>query len=119
MDVDFPFHSGDSELVDIRLPERIDMVSLKPLERQGLLDDPDHETMPLQKAVNGAPAHLDPSTVKDGLDPLRSPGVVLPHQLEYTIGQVSVDSVGTSVGTARVRAEPAYPFLPVVSAPTS
>ena len=119
VDVDLSPHSCDAELVNVHLPERVDVVSLEPLERHGLLDDPDHEPVPLQQAVNRTPAHSDPSAGKDGVDPLRPPGRVSPPQLEDSIGQVPVDSVRTLVGTARVRAEPLHAFLPVVSAPTS
>jgi hypothetical protein len=50
----FPFTPGGAELVDIHLPEGIDMSLLEPLERFGLLDDPNHEPMLPQEAVDGA-----------------------------------------------------------------
>jgi hypothetical protein len=46
--VDVSPDAGDSELVDIHLPERIDVTPLEPLERLGLLDDANHEPMALQ-----------------------------------------------------------------------
>lgn len=39
--------TGDAELVNVHLAERVDVVLLEPLERLGLLDDPNHEPLPL------------------------------------------------------------------------
>ncbi len=119
MDVDLPPHSRDAELVDVRLPQRVDVTALEPLERLGLLDDPNHEPVPLQNPMDGSPAHPDSPPAEDGVDPHRAPSGMPSPQLEDAIDQVAVHAVGASVGTAGLVPESFGAFLSVVSAPTT
>jgi len=61
VDVDVPSDPGDAELVDVDLPERVDVTSLEPLKWRGFLDGADHEPVALQHPVDGDPAHPDPA----------------------------------------------------------
>jgi hypothetical protein len=119
VDVGVSSDPGDSELVDVHLPEGVHMPSLEPLERQGLANYPDHEPMPLEDAMDGLPAQLDPAPAKDGVNPHGSPGGVLPPQLEDTIDEVPMGAKGAVVRTPGLVAEALYTFLSVVSAPTA
>jgi hypothetical protein len=119
VNVDLPLHSLDAEPVHVHLPEGVHEVSLEPLERLGLRDDPNHEPVPLQNAVNGPPARPDTPTGEDGVDPLRSPRRMSLPQLEDVIDEVPVDPVRAPVGAARVVPEPIHALFSVVSAPTS
>jgi hypothetical protein len=60
---------GDAELVDVRLPERIDLAPLESLERLEFLDGTVHEPVTFQHTVHRDPGHLDPAATKDGMDP--------------------------------------------------
>lgn len=107
----------DAELVDVRLPERVDVPALEPLEWLGFLDGPEHEPVTLQHPVDGDPAHPDPAAPKDGMDPKRTPGRVLPPQLEDPIDEAPVDPVRAVARTPGLVPEALYTFLSVVSAP--
>lgn len=69
VDIHVPSDAGDAELVNIHLPERVDVVALEPLERLGFLDDSDHEAMPLQDSMHRDRADLNSSPSENGMDP--------------------------------------------------
>jgi len=75
--------------------------------------------MPLQNAVDGPPAHSDPSTGEESVDSHRTPGRVLPPQLEDAIDEVPVDAVRAVVRTPRLIPETLDAFLPIVSTPAA
>lgn len=114
-----PPNPGDAELVDIRLPEGVDVTPLETLEGDGLADDPDHEPVPLEDPVNGPPAQPNPSTAKDGVDPHRAPRGVAAPQLEDAIDEVPVDPIRTMAGASRLVPEAFDAFLSVLSTPTT
>ena len=118
VNVDLPA-TGDAELVDVHLPERVDVMPLESLEGLGLADNADHEPMSFQDPVYGHPAQLGPSPRQHGVDPHRSPRRVSPAQLEDSVGEVSVDTSRTPMRAPRVVSEPLDAFLSVVSTPTS
>ena len=110
--------AGDAELVDVHLPERVDVVPLEALERLGLLDDPDHEPMPLQHSMDRDRADLNAPPAEKSVEPQTSPGGVLPSEMEDPIDQVPVDPVRAMVRTPRLVPESLDAFFSVVSAPT-
>ncbi len=116
-DVDLPDDARDAERVGVHLPEGIDEAPLKPLERGGFLDDPDHEPVSLQDAMDRPPADLNASPGEDGVDPHRTPGGMPSSQLEDPIGQIPVDAVWAVVRTARVVPKAFNTMLSIVSAP--
>ena len=85
VDVDLPLHPLDAEVVDLRRPERVDMLPPQPFDDLGLGDPTDHKTIPLQRSRNGDPRDLPPATSEDRVDPQRTPGGVLPTQLEDSV----------------------------------
>jgi hypothetical protein len=115
--VDVAADAGDTELVDIHLPEGVDVTPLESLERDRLLDSTDHEPVALQHPVDGGPAHPDAPTTEDRVDAERSPGWMAAPQLEDAIDQVPVDPVGTTMGTPGVGSKSLDAFLSVISAP--
>ena len=119
VDVDMPPDPGDAELVDVGLPKGVHVAALEPLERLGFLDDPDHEPMLPQEAVDGARADPDASPRQESVDAEGTPRRMTAPQLEDSIGEIAVDPVGAVVRTPRVVSEPLHPFLSVVSAPAS
>src|SRR3990172_132518 len=82
--VDSP-HPGDPELVVVHLPEAVDVAALEPAVGLRLLQDTDHQAVPLQDAVDRAPGHLDPGPPEVGVDPLPAPHRVPPPHPEDAV----------------------------------
>jgi hypothetical protein len=114
-----PSGSGDPKLLDVHLPEGVDEAPLEALEQYRLSDDPDHESMPLQNAVDRPPARSDPSAGEESVDSHGTPSGVLPPQLVHGIDEVPVDAVRAVVRTPRLIPEPLDAFLPIVSTPAA
>src|SRR5579859_7434866 len=68
VDVDLAAHPGDAEPIDVHLPERVNVASLESLERLGFLDDAEGEPVPLQNAMDCAPADLNTPPGEDRVD---------------------------------------------------
>jgi len=119
VDVDVPSDPGDPELVDVHLPEGVHVTALEPFEWLRLLDDPDHEPVLPQEAVDRARADAYPSPRQQGVDPKGTPRGMAAPQLEDPVGEIAVDPVGAVVRASRVVPEPLDAFLSVVSTPTA
>ena len=119
MDVDLSLHPLDAEVIDVRLPERIDMLPRKPCDDLGLADTTDHETVPLQRSMNGDPRDLPSAPSEDRVDAQRTPGRVPQTQLEDPVDEVPVDVVGVAPRSARLVPQPRNAVLTIVLAPVS
>ena len=119
VDEDSSLHPLDAEVVDIRLPERIDMLPRKPCDDLGLADPTDHETVPLQRSMNGDPHDIHPAASEDHVDPQRTPGGVPPTQLEDPVDEIPVDAVGVAPRSARLVPQPRNAVLTMVLASVS
>lgn len=117
--VDVASNPGDAELVDIHLPEGVDVSALEPLEGDRFLDGADHEPVALQHPVDGDPAHPDPPPSKDGVDAEDSPRRVFSPQLEDSIDEVPVDAVRAVMSAPGLVPEALHTSLSVVSAPVA
>lgn len=73
--------------------------------------------MALQHPVDRDPAHLDASTLKEGVNPQGALSGVLSPELVDAIDEVAVDTIRAVVRTPGLVPEPLYIFLSVVSAP--
>ena len=68
--------------------------------------------------MDRSPAQLNPSATEDGVDSHGPPGWVEAPQLEDTVDEVSVDTIGAVMGTPRLVPKPLDAFLSIVPAPT-
>jgi hypothetical protein len=109
---------GDAELVDVRLPERIDVPALEPPEGLGLADDPNQEAVALQDPMDRARADGDPSPLKESVDAEGAPRRMLTPEDEDPVDEVPVGPVGIVEGTAGLIPEPSHSFFSIISAPT-
>jgi hypothetical protein len=117
VDVDVPPDPSDTELVNIHLPERVDVPALEPSERLGLANDPHHEAVALEDPMDGAGADRDPSPTKEGVDAQGAPGGVLTSEGEDPVDEIPMGPIGAMEGTPGLVSKPTDTFLSVVSAP--
>jgi hypothetical protein len=69
VNIDVSTDPDDTELVDIHLPEGIDVTPLEPLERLRLLGGPGHDPVAFQHPVDRDPSRPDAKAPQDGVDP--------------------------------------------------
>jgi len=117
VDEHLPSHACDTELVDVRRPERVDVATLEPLQRLGFLDDADPEAGPRQKTVDRVRASPNASPREEGVDAESTPSGINSPQREDVVGEVNVEPSGTTTGTAGLIPNPFNAFFSVVSAP--
>lgn len=109
VDVDVPTDPADSELLDVHLPEGVDVAALEPLERLRLLDESNHEPVALQDPVDRDPAHLDAPAPKDGMNPQGPPSGVPSPEMEDAIDEVTVDVIRAVARTPGLVSGPSTP----------
>lgn len=119
VDVYLPFHPLDAEVVDVCLPERIDVLPLEPLDGLGLPDPADHEAVPLERSMDGNPRDLHPSASEDCVDPQCAPSGIPSAQLEEPVDEVPVDTVGVTSRSTGLVPQPRDAILAIVLAPVS
>ncbi len=83
----------DAELVDVHLPEGVDVAALEALERDGLSDDPDHEPKALENPMHGARADLHSPPPTDRVDAEGSPRRGLSPERGDPVDQVPVGPI--------------------------
>ena len=119
VDLDLPRHPLDAEVVDVRRPEKVDMLPREPFDDLGLADPADHKTILLQRLMSGDPRDLHPAASEDRGDPQRTPGGVPPTQLEDPADEVPVDLVGVAPRSARLVPQPRNSVLTMMLASVS